>query len=319
MFFILDNVGSMCSDPGLANILSIIKKFVNMLWVVGPILAIIAAAINGFKLMSNPEEKKYKGLFKNSIMALLILFMLPTIVNVVMGALGDSFEFTACWNTNTNVSVGGQGGYIDDSGGNKSGSMLTDPDEYETGTQSSAGSITGTSNNYSNNSISSTTTSGTTNLIFVGDSRTVGMKQAVGGNDTWSCKSSMGLSWMKSTGIPNIENKITNGSAVVVLMGVNDLYNVNNYISYMNNLVNTVTSKGGTLYFVSVNPTSKSMDYLNSNIDSFNTKMRQGLSSNIRYIDTNSYLKANGFSSGDGVHYYADTSKQIYNYIKSRL
>ena len=54
MFFILDNVGSMCSDPGLANILSIIKKFVNMLWVVGPILAIIAAAINGFKLMSNP-------------------------------------------------------------------------------------------------------------------------------------------------------------------------------------------------------------------------------------------------------------------------
>ena len=209
MFFILDNVGSMCSDPGLANILSIIKKFVNMLWVVGPILAIIAAAINGFKLMSNPEEKKYKGLFKNSIMALLILFMLPTIVNVVMGALGDSFEFTACWNTNTNVSVGGQGGYIDDSGGNKSGSMLTDPDEYETGTQSSAGSITGTSNNYSNNSISSTTTSGTTNLIFVGDSRTVGMKQAVGGNDTWSCKSSMGLSWMKSTGIPNIENKIT--------------------------------------------------------------------------------------------------------------
>ena len=314
MFFILDNVSAVCSDPGLANILSIIKKFVNMLWIVGPILAIIASAINGFKLMSNPEEKKYKGLFKNSIMALLILFMLPTIVNVVMGALGDSFEFTACWNTNTNVSVGGQGGYIDENSGNKSGSMLTDPDEYETGTQTNSGNITGTGNN-----TGSTTTSGTTNLIFVGDSRTVGMKQAVGGSDTWSCKSSMGLSWMKSTGIPNIENKITNGSAVVVLMGVNDLYNVNNYISYMNSLVNTVTSKGGTLYFVSVNPTSKSMDYLNSNIDSFNTKMRQGLSSNIRYIDTNSYLKANGFSSGDGLHYYSDTSKQIYNYIKSRL
>ena len=322
MFFILDNIGAVCSDPGLASILSIIKRFVNMLWLFGPILAIIAAVINGFKLMSNPEEKKYKGLFKNSIMALLFLFLLPTIVNAVMGALGNSFEFTACWNTNTNVSVGGQGGYIDENSGNKGGSMLTDPDEYETGTPSSSGSgVTGTSNNSSSNNSNtgSTTTNGATNLIFVGDSRTVGMKQAVGGNDTWSCKSSMGLSWMKSTGIPNVQNKITNGSAVIVLMGVNDLYNVNNYISYMNSLVNTVTSKGGTLYFVSVNPTSKSMDYLNSNIDSFNTKMRQGLSSSIKYIDTNSYLKANGFSSGDGLHYYSDTSKQIYNYIKSRL
>ena len=29
----------------------------------------------------------------------------------------------------------------------------------------------------------------------------------------------MGLDWMKSTGYPNIENQITNGSHVIILMG----------------------------------------------------------------------------------------------------
>ena len=108
----------------------------------------------------------------------------------------------------------------------------------------------------------------------------VGMKSAVGDqgkNDVWSCKGSMGLSWMKSTGIPNIENQITNGSCVIILMGVNDLYNANNYISYINSLVGSVTQKGGKLYFVSVNPTNRSADYLNDDIDAFNLKLKNGL------------------------------------------
>lgn len=87
----------------------------------------------------------------------------------------------------------------------------------------------------------------------------------------------------------------------------------------MNSLVSGVTSRGATLYFVSVNPTSKSKEYMNEDIDNFNAKMRQGLSSKIRYIDTNSYLKANGFSSSDGVHYSTNTYKDIYNYIKRNL
>ena len=34
------------------------------------------------------------------------------------------------------------------------------------------------------------------------------MKNIVGTDDVWSCKGSMGLNWMKSTGIPNIESEI---------------------------------------------------------------------------------------------------------------
>lgn len=135
--FILDAVSGLCSDPGLANILGIIKKFVNILWIFGPILAIISSVINAVKLMSNPDEKKYKGLFKNSVMALLFLFFIPLLVNVVMGLLDESFEVAACWNQGASVSTNGQtSGYIEN-GGNKTGSLLTDPSKYEVGSSSS--------------------------------------------------------------------------------------------------------------------------------------------------------------------------------------
>ena len=293
--YILEAISGVCSDPGLANILTIIKRGMNILWIFGPILAIIAAVINAVKLMSNPEEKKYKNLFKTSIIALLFLFFLPVAINVLMGLFDETFEFAACWNAAERVNTTGQdSGYIDNGNKKPGGSILPDPDDYETGDKPSS-----TGGNSSSSNSSSTNTS-VNKVIFVGDSRTVGMSQSVGSNsDVWSCKSSMGLNWMKSTGIPNIDSKITSGSAVIVLMGVNDLYQVNNYITYMNSLVSGVTSRGATLYFVSVNPTSKSKEYMNEDIDNFNATMRQGLSSKIRYIDTNSYLKANGFSSSD--------------------
>ena len=315
--YILEAISGVCSDPGLANILTIIKRGMNILWIFGPILAIIAAVINAVKLMSNPEEKKYKNLFKTSIMALLFLFFIPVAINVLMGLFDETFEFAACWNAAERVSTTGQdSSYIKDKNKKPSGSILPDPDDYETGDKPAS---TG-GNSGSSSSGSSSTNTSINKVIFVGDSRTVGMSQSVGANsDVWSCKSSMGLNWMKSTGIPNIDSQITSGSAVVVLMGVNDLYQVNNYITYMNSLVSGVSSRGGKLYFVSVNPTSKSKEYMNQDIDSFNAKMRQGLSSQIRYIDTNSYLKANGFSSGDGVHYSVNTYKDIYNYIKRNL
>ena len=36
-------------------------------------------------------------------------------------------------------------------------------------------------------------------------------------NDVWSCKGSMGLDWMKSTGVPNIESSIASGNRVIIV------------------------------------------------------------------------------------------------------
>ena len=326
MMLLLD-ISSSCSDPALAVALSIVKKFMTIIWIVGPILAIVGAVMAFFKLMSNPDEKKYKNLFKNMIMALLFLFFLPAIVNVVMGLLDDTFEFTACWNQAEAVSEtsGQKSSYINPNKKDKT-NMYTDPSQYKTGEKKS-NSSTSSSNNSSSSNSSTSSSSGTSStavkkLIFVGDSRTVGMKNAVDSedpNDVWSCQTSMGLDWLKSTGVPAVESHITQGSHLIILMGVNDLYHVDSYISYMNSLVSKVNSKGGKLYFVSVNPTSRSADYLNSDINSFNSKMKSGLSSSIKYIDTHTYLKNNGFSSSDGIHYTSTTYKQIYTLIKNNI
>ena len=144
------------------------------------------------------------------------------------------------------------------------------------------------------------------------------MHSFVGGNDTWSGKVSAGLDWMKSTGVPNVEGNIQNGSAVIILIGVNDLYRPDSYISYIHQKASSWSSKGAHTYFVSVNPTEGSYSNLNSDITTFNQKLKSGLS-NVTYIDTNTYLKQNGFSTTDGLHYTSDTYKKIYNYIKSHL
>lgn len=159
--------------------------------------------------------------------------------------------------------------------------------------------------------------------IFIGDSRTVGMKSAVASNknDIWSAKVGEGYTWMKNTGVPAVEDKIGKNSKVVILMGVNDL-NSNAYITYLNSKSKKWVKKGATVYFVSVNPVdeekarSNGYTITNKSIETFNKAMKNGLSSDIKYINT--YSKINSFGTTDGLHYTNETYKKIYNCIKGK-
>ena len=142
--FILDSVSVVCSDPGLANILAIIKKVVNIIWMIGPILAIISGVIILIKMMSNPDEKKYKPLLKNCITALLMLFLIPMLINAIMGLFDETFEVAACWNYAENVSTTGQSSSYIDNDEEKS-SILRDPSEYEVKEDTSSGSSSSSS------------------------------------------------------------------------------------------------------------------------------------------------------------------------------
>ena len=124
---------------------------------------------------------------------------------------------------------------------------------------------------------------------------------------------------MKSTGVPAAQKYFQSGSAIVILMGVNDLYNADNYVNYINGTLNSWTSKGSKVYFVSVNPCNGKYSNLNSKIASFNTKVKSGLNKNVKWIDTNSHLASNGYKTKDGLHYDGATYKKIYDYIKSKV
>lgn len=102
MIYLLDaeiqEVVSTCSDYALANLLYIVQRIMGLVQIIAPILGILALSITVSKLMMNPEEKKYIKGIKNTIVALLIVFLLPFIINFSMKLAGNNFDFSTCWN-----------------------------------------------------------------------------------------------------------------------------------------------------------------------------------------------------------------------------
>ena len=129
----MQGIVSACSDPGLIPILSIVKKLLSLLQIIGPILAIISLSINITMLIKNPDDKKALPKVRNSAIALVVLFMVPVIVNAFFAILDDSTTLSSCWNNVEDYQPGGAvyvTPYETDS--NRS-SIYTDPDDYESG------------------------------------------------------------------------------------------------------------------------------------------------------------------------------------------
>ena len=93
MFYILN-----CSSIGVANIITILKRILDVIWIITPILAIMFLTVNIIKLMANPDEKKIPKKIKNQLLSLFIVFLIPTIVNATMAILNDSTDISSCWN-----------------------------------------------------------------------------------------------------------------------------------------------------------------------------------------------------------------------------
>ena len=155
-------------------------------------------------------------------------------------------------------------------------------------------------------------------LIFIGDSRTEGIRDAVGDGSIWSCLSGKGYDWMVQTGVPQIESEIEKNTSIIFLMGVNDPFNVNNYINYINEKAHEWAGIGAQTYFASVGPVEKDPYVTNAQIESFNTSMENNLSG-VKYIDVYTHLVENGYTTVDGLHYPANVSIEIYNYILENL
>lgn len=332
--YILD---ATCNDIALLNIIKILKNILDVIHIIGPIALMIAIAISLSKLVTMDdisEEKKLQKNIQNSIVATIIIFLLPSLVNLSMSIVNSvtnsHYDISSCWEYSNHTSIKSKGAYISKSTNDKNQKkptiVYTKPSDYK-------GKVT-------ENSTGASTTLPTTKAarrIFVGDSRTVQMYINLFGSwdsattsklqqgttdskgDLWSAKGGEGLNWMKSTGIPNIEGSISNGTALIILMGVNDTYNASNYVSYINSKIDSWKSKGAIVYFVSVLPCNGSYTGHNTKINEFNNTIKSSLSSKVTYLDVSSYLYSVGFSSGDGLHYNKDTYESIYNKIMSMV
>lgn len=194
-------------------------------------------------------------------------------------------------------------------------------------------------------------------VVFVGDSRTVFMKNALKSEGAQSgidvtngiefiCEVGKGLDWFKTTGYQQLFNIVKNDSnsflskptAVIFNLGVNDLSNCSSYVLYLNSIAPLLESKGCKLYYMSVNPVNRSMLKVNGKKDrseaelrNFNSTIRTALAGSYKFIDTYSFLKSTGYgfdngngsvgSTGidDGLHYTSSTYKRIYKYCMNVL
>lgn len=164
-------------------------------------------------------------------------------------------------------------------------------------------------------------------VIFVGDSRTAGMCTYVHTNcSTCIKKVGEGYSWLVSTAVPKLSAQLkkTPAASVVFNLGVNDIANYSSYIAkYKQLMANYPKAK---FYFMSINPIDKKYDtwgYFGSYkkmsgwIKTFNKQIKAAFPEN--YIDTFTYLKKEGFSTVDGLHYTAETYKKIYEFAMEKI
>ncbi len=154
--------------------------------------------------------------------------------------------------------------------------------------------------------------------LFVGDSRTVQLKMAVGSTDkAYVAKVGEGYNWFKNTALSEISETAGSGTVMVINFGVNDLGNASKYIKLINSNIDAWTEAGITVYYAAVTPVGASARVTNDQIESFNNRLKNELDPRIQWIDGYTFLQQNGFNASDGLHYDKTTYKNLYSYYMS--
>lgn len=160
-------------------------------------------------------------------------------------------------------------------------------------------------------------------ILFVGDSRTVGMYLATKRDEfSYVTKVGEGFSWL-TEGTPryNTSELILNyieanpNGKIVFNLGVNDLYKSSDYAEWVRCLVDAYPNLD--IYYLSINPSTRSS--LDSQIDSFNSYIQDNIPEEVTWIDCNSYLKTAGYETWDGVHYSNSTYSEILSFVEEAV
>lgn len=164
---------------------------------------------------------------------------------------------------------------------------------------------------------------GPDSYVWVGDSRTVAMKTAVGkdgANDRWVAEEKANYKWFNSDGVSGVTSKLKPGEIIVFNMGVNDLNDAQQYIDRLKELAKG-DWKDHKIIISAVTPVDdkKSARAKNAAIKEFNDKLRNALSGipNISFTDASSQISSNLKTGKEGVHYTDDEYKKIYNAVKN--
>lgn len=330
---------SPCEQPDVLRLVSICMAIVKVIFIILPILVIIFVTIDFFKNVVAKNEEDMKANLKLAIKRIIIAifaFFVPLLVNLVNNLLGDlGVEYAKCiQNANSESITKYKEIYkseMDEINRKNEDELREKQAEIKKKNESKNESNTNDNENINTNSKEDTSinsnTNSTTKTIYIGDSRTVGMCNAITLSVNEDCeiaKVGQGYKWLNETAIPLLKKKINNNDSynIVINLGTNDLGNYNKYAEAYNKLASEYSKSN--IVVVSVTPIddekAKKYGYnaTNNNVITFNSSLKSGLNNNIRYCDVYSKI-INNFSTSDGIHYTNDTYKNIYNIIKSCL
>ena len=150
------NMLSVCNNAFLGVLLKIVKDGLKLIQIIGPLLLMVSLGFTFVKLMQKPDDKKLFARIKNSLLALAVLFFIPTIVIAVLNMVDESSEFGACWKNGASGNLGNPS-YIDVDGDNDRTNIIGESN-YEKGEPGSTdnGNSSSSSNNSVNDSVTST-------------------------------------------------------------------------------------------------------------------------------------------------------------------
>ncbi len=126
-----------CTDGASILFLLVTQRILTLIQIIAPILAMISLTYLIFRLVQNPEDKKIPNKIRNCIIALFVVFMIPTIAKVVINYATVDSKMANCLEPEERKSISAnifkESKYIalDDEGDPTP--IIPDPDAYEYG------------------------------------------------------------------------------------------------------------------------------------------------------------------------------------------
>ena len=168
---------------------------------------------------------------------------------------------------------------------------------------------------------------GSGNVIFVGDSRTGQMANAVGGTAAWPGTAFVacfggGVDWLSTAQAKkDVDQYVAPGSVIILNYGVNDLSRHNDYITTINRYAQDWISKGATVYFASVGPVGEN-EYGKRNwaVEYFNNQLNNRLDARIGRLNLYVFLAGSGYTTqADGLHYDGATYAAMFRFLMQSI
>lgn len=349
---------SICNNPDFLKVMYFFLIIVDIVKIVVPIGLIVMGLMDFSKSVTASDEKVQKKsvtIFVKRVMAAILVFLVPWIVEVLMVTLGnllgedDEVNFTdcienanaekiselenkqeelnreRCWQCNDNPSLYYWGSTYSSSSGCHAGWHELNLTKSQCYLANKDSSEPGTDNN-----------NGYDYIIYVGDSRTVGMCSANNLSSNEDCsiaKVGVGYNFLNSDEVNKNLKSILNShpnSYIVINLGTNSGLSASEAEKFAKKY-NDMAGNYPNAKVVAVSVTQVDFEkakkagmYASVNgdaslVSSFNKNLKNSLSSNVMYCDVYSKMENYNYVATDGVHYNKETYKFIYNEIQKCL